>query len=240
MIDESGKPIRGSVPFTIPMRWRLDRSGAPGDAPLIVCLHGQWMTEDLFALLLQKLRSLPYNFLTPRAPYPAQLPGKKKVGASWYPYDGSRRRFLRELAITEKAILDLLASAEKEASLEPSARVILGFSQGGYTGSFVALRHSDLFDGLIVSGARVKLEVLGDEVRLAAKKGMRALICHGREDRAVPVEAAESSAAGLRAAGIETDLEYFPGGHAIGKDQISVIRNWLADRWPPPDRPGRA
>ncbi len=226
--------IRGEIPFTIPMHWRLDGKGVKADSPLVLCLHGQWMTEDLFALLLQKLHSLPFRFLTPRAPYPAQFPGKKKIGASWYPYDGNQDRFLKELAITESAIIRLLLDVERDEDLRPSARLVLGFSQGGYTGSFVALRHSDLFDALIVSGARVKTEVLGDEIAAASERGMRVMICHGSKDKAVPPVAAERSAKELIAGGVETDLHYFDTAHTIGKRQVGAIREWLVKRWNPP------
>ncbi len=189
------------------------------------------MDEDLFALLLQKLHSLPFHFLTPRAPYPAVAPGKRRIGASWYPYDGDQERFLRELAITESALVRLLGEVEREQRLKPSARAVLGFSQGGYTGSFLALRHSNLFSGLIVSGARVKIEVLGDEIAAAARRKMQVLLCHGKKDKAVPHDAADRSARGLIEGGIDTDLRYFDAGHVIGKDQIETIRDWLAGRW---------
>ena len=217
------------------MHWRLDGNGRDAGSPLVLCLHGQWMTEDLFALLLQKLHTLPYRFLTPRAPYPVEVPDRKKIGASWYPYDGDQNHFFRELAITESAILRLMRDVEHEEKLRPSARMVLGFSQGGYTGSFVALRNSDLFDALIVSGARVKTEVLGNEIAAAARRGMRTMICHGRKDKAVSPVAAEKSARYLKHAGMETELRFFESGHTIGKTQVGAIREWLAERWPPPE-----
>lgn len=238
MAKDEKKTVRGEIPFTIPMRWRLDGDAADGAAPLVLCLHGQWMNEDLFALILQKLHELPFHFLTPRAPYPIPVPGKKKIGCSWYPYDGDQERFLAELAVTEAALVRLLGDVERRQNLRPAARIVLGFSQGGYTGGFLALRRSDLFHGLVVSGARVKSEVLAGEIAAAAKRGMRALICHGRRDKAVPPSAAERSERALARSGIETELRYFDSAHRIGKEQVAVIRDWLTARWPPPANGG--
>ena len=222
--------VRGETTIPPAVAWRLD--GAPGDsaAPLVLCLHGMWMDEDFFAILLQALFDLPFRFLVPRAPFPVESRGVGRNAASWYRYDGDQEQFRSELVRTESLLLELVKRVEAEQGLAPRARVVLGFSQGGYCGSFTAVRNPDLFQGTIVSGGRVKTEVLSEEMRVAASRGFRVLLCHGRRDLAVPWEAALRSRDGLAAAGVPVDLEGFESGHSLGKRQIATIAEWLQHR----------
>jgi phospholipase/carboxylesterase len=217
---------RGEYAGPPAVRWRLDGSDDPA-APLVLCLHGMWMDEDFFAILLQRLFELPYRFLLPRAPISVVNRGVGENAASWYDYDGDQDRFRTELFRTESLLLDVMGRVEAERALKPSRRVLLGFSQGGYCGAYLALRHPELFGGLIVSGARVKTEFLADEMREAAATGFRVLLCHGERDPSVPREAAAGSRDALAAAGVGVELRTFAAGHSIGKRQIESIGEWL-------------
>lgn len=227
--DGSNKTKRGTYRVSLDVPWRVDGGADDAEAPVVLCLHGQWMEEDFFALLLQKLHGLPFHFVTLRATYPLKVPNENKIGASWYPYDGDQKRFLEELALTEGFILSGLQTAERSLGLQPRKRALLGFSQGGYCASFLAMRNPDRFHGLVVSGARVKTEALTDEMRAAAQSGMRVLLCHGERDEAVPMSAAEKSARDLTEAGVATELRTFASGHSIGRNQVRSIGEWLME-----------
>jgi predicted esterase len=224
---EARSPItRGEVAGPPAVVWRLDGSPDPA-APLVVCLHGMWMDEDFFAVLLQRLFDLPYRFLIPRAPLPVASRGLGKHAASWYDYDGDQDRFRAELLRSESLLLRVLAKVETERGLVPRGRAMLGFSQGGYCGSFVAIRHPEVFRGMIVSGARVKTEFLGAQMRAAAAAGFRVLLCHGERDPAVPREAVAGSRDALAAAGVDVELRSFDAGHSLGKRQVEACGEWL-------------
>jgi predicted esterase len=185
------------------------------------------MDEDVFALLLQKLLDRPLRFLFPRAPYPVQgLPGRRNAG-SWYDYDGNQERFRSELVRTERLILDVVRGVEAERRLAPASRFILGFSQGGYCGAWVAIRNAGFFARLIVAGARVKTEFLAGEMARAAEQDFRVLLCHGSRDVSVRPEAAERSRAALAAAGIPVECRLFEEGHSIGRRVVTAIGEWL-------------
>lgn len=223
--------IRGEMPVTLHMSWRLDGAARAPDAPLVLALHGMGMDEDSFALLLQKLFVLPCRFLLPRGPYPVEVRGeRRRIGAAWYAYDGDQERFLISMQRTESMLLELLRTVEGAQGLAPRRRYMLGFSQGGYCGSFVALRHPEVFAGTIVSGARVKTEALEAEIRAAGLRGFEALLCHGRRDAHVPLEAAERSRDGLGAGGIECELQTFDTGHSLGRAPVTAIETWLRAR----------
>lgn len=227
MKDARLAPARGSTLVTIPLHWRLDGAATDPEAPLVVALHGQGMDEDQFALLLQKLLRLPYHFLLPRAPWPFDVRAERRTGWSWYAYDGDQERFRSELARTEALLLQVVHAAEAAHQLRPRRRVLLGFSQGGYCGAVIALRHPELFHGLVVSGARVKTEILAGEMQAAAARGFPVLLCHGLRDVHVLHESAEACRDALAAAGLDVQLATFDAGHSIGRAQVDAIAAWL-------------
>jgi predicted esterase len=127
----------------------------------------------------------------------------------------------------EATVLALADDAERVQGLTPRARVVLGFSQGGYLGAWMALRRPERFHGMVVSGARVKAEWLAGEMRRAARTGFTALLCHGVRDTAVRPEAAFRSRDALAAAGVAVELRMFESGHSIGREQVAAIGAWL-------------
>lgn len=221
---------RGRSGGAQPLHWRRDGAATHVEAPVLVTLHGFRMNEDSFALLLQGLFDLPIHILSFRGPLSAEGLTGAGPGASWYDYDGDQERFRRELDRVEETLLRAIEEAESTLGLRPGVRFLLGFSQGGYCGSVVALRRVDHFRGMIISGARVKTEILTRELSAAAAAGFSALLCHGERDAAVPVEGAERGEAALLAAGLDATLARFPGGHSLGRLQITAIRAWLLPR----------
>jgi phospholipase/carboxylesterase len=227
-------PTRGTFPVEFELPWRLDGAATDPTAPLVLTLHGQGMSEDIFAILVQKLFALPCRFLLPRAPWPFEPGRERRIGWSWYPYDGDQGRFLRDLARTEAMLLGLLQHVETTQGLRPRTRIVLGFSQGGYCAGVLALRHPEFFGGLVVAGARVKSEVLGEEIPAAAARGFRVLLCHGRRDPYVPLGAAASSRDALAAGGVPVELHEFDSGHSLGRAQVATIAAWLTRHFVPP------
>lgn len=218
--------LRGRQAGAPGLHWRLDGAGGPTD-PLLLALHGYGMDEDFFAVLLQKLFPQPVHVLLPRGPKPGDMGLRVAHGASWYDYDGDQTRFRRELERVEHELLAFLAEVEAEQGLAPRARYLLGFSQGGYCGAWLAVRHPERFAGMIISGARVKTEFLEDAMPAAAARGFRALLCHGERDHSVTLEAAMRSRDGLAAGGIPAELRVFDAGHSLGRKQLAVIAEWL-------------
>lgn len=209
----------------------MEGAAVDPDAPLVVCLHGVRMNEALFARLLVRLFDLPLRFLFLRASIEAPPLTGQTHGASWYDYDGNQDAFQGALEGVEEQVRATIAAVERAEGLTPASRVLLGFSQGAYCGSVLALRHPEEFSGLIVSGARVKTEVLTEAMPRAAAAGMQVLLCHGRHDAVVPPDSAERSLAALLAAGVSTELVWFESGHSMGRRQVETIRGWLGRKF---------
>lgn len=195
--------------------------------PLVLCLHGWGMDAAWFARLLHGAMDLPATFLLPDAPHPVTRSDGPR-GFSWYDYDGDAARFIEELTRLETMLLAFLTEVERNEGLAPPARALVGFSQGGYGGAYVALRNPALFRGVAVSGARIKHEALGPALSMAAAHGMEVLACHGRRDPHVQAERARASIDALQRAGLSVQWEEFDAGHSLGRTQVATIRAWLA------------
>jgi len=229
--------IRGRQEAEPGLHWRANGEADDPSAPLVLAMHGWGMNEDFFARLIGGLFRRPLRFLLPRAPLPAPAAaaepetrsdrGGDPDGGSWYAYDGDQERFRLELERVERELLGLLRDVESAQGWTPRQRFLVGFSQGGYCGSWVALRHPELFAGMAIVGARVKTEFLAAELPVAAARGFRALLCHGEQDTSVLPEAAERSRAGLAAAGVDVELRWFAAGHSLGRAQVAAIGEWL-------------
>jgi predicted esterase len=87
------------------------------------------------------------------------------------------------------------------------------------------LLHPNLLAGAVLLRTMVPFEpetppdLSGTPVYLAA----------GRSDQMIPPESTERLAELLREAGAKVTLDWQPGGHSIGRDEIEGARAWLVD-----------
>ncbi len=176
----------------------------------------------------------PFEFSFPAGPIPSKSEGRGESGGAGTPTTGTKIDFDSELIRTEGILLDLLRDVEAAHGLRPRARFLLGFSQGGYCGAFAALRHPEVFRGMIICGARVKTEFLEDAMPKAAARDFRVLLCHGRRDTAVSFESAERGRDALRQAGIDVELAEFDAGHSLGRAQVEAAAQWIQRIVSPP------
>jgi predicted esterase len=102
----------------------------------------------------------------------------------------------------------------------------VGFSNGANIAASLLLIYPRLLAGAVLFRAMVPFEpdsapdLSGIPVYLAA----------GRSDQMVPPENTERLAQVLREAGADVTLDWQPGGHGIGPDEIQAAQNWFAKR----------
>jgi phospholipase/carboxylesterase len=114
--------------------------------------------------------------------------------------------------------------ATSEYGLDPRRLFAVGFSNGANIAASLLLLHPGLLAGAILLRAMVPFEpetspnLQGTPVYLAA----------GRSDQMIPPESTELLAELLREAGAEVTLDWQPGGHGIGRDEIEAARDWLS------------
>jgi predicted esterase len=113
-----------------------------------------------------------------------------------------------------------------EYDIDQSRLFAVGFSNGANIAASLLLAYPRLLAGAVLLRAMVPFEpdsapdLSGIPVYLAA----------GRSDQMVPPENTERLAQVLREAGADVTLDWQPGGHGIGPDEIQAAQNWFAKR----------
>jgi phospholipase/carboxylesterase len=180
------------------------------DAPTLLLLHGTGGNENDL---------LPVGgMLDERA---ALLSPRGKVLEHGMP------RFFRRLA---EGVFDELAGfverSVDEYDINQRCLFAVGFSNGANIAASLLLAYPRLLAGAVLLRAMVPfepdsaLDLSGIPVYLAA----------GRSDQMVPPENTERLAQVLREAGADVTLDWQPGGHGIGPDDIQAAQNWFAKR----------
>ena len=96
--------------------------------------------------------------------------------------------------------------------MRPSSITLLGFSQGAYLGSYIALSHPELFRGFVACCGRPKTEFCDD---LSAAKNLRVLVQTGARDTAVKPALIEKGVAPLRSAGLDVTVSSYDAAHKL-------------------------
>lgn len=146
--------------------------------------------------------------------------------------NGARRFFRRhaegvfdqeDLVNRTHELAEFVEAAASEYDFDPGGIFAVGFSNGANIAASLLLLHPGLLAGTILLRAMVPFEpeVTPDlsetPVYLAA----------GEADEMVPPENTERLAGLLREAGAEVTLDWQPGGHSIGREEIEAARDWL-------------
>lgn len=244
-------PVLGACRLTEPEKVKAGRR-----YPLVLALHGSGGGPEPLAGVFQAVGLRPGFFVcAPYGPYAVRVPDG--VGYSWYPPPAvfrdvlssgpgegdraERRRALeeREQAVSERFVLAALEAVQREHPVDPERVFLLGHSQGGGLAYALALRHPDRFHGLAVVGARLPERAATAEALKAAAGRLRVLVCHSPEDQAVPFARAEAAHRALKAAGVETRLHRYAGGHGLTGPLVREIAAWVEGRaLPRPPLPG--
>lgn len=136
----------------------------------------------------------------------------------------------REQAAAAGYVLAAIEAVSRDYPVDPERVFVLGHSEGGVLAYWLGLEHPTRFRGLIVIGSRLRASA-ASEARLKRVAGrLEVLVCHSREDRAMSYEAAESSHERLRAAGIDSRLLRYEGGHSLTVPLIKKVAEWIEAR----------
>lgn len=205
----------------------------PGDAPaggwpFVLALHGYGDSGDRLAARLGGLDALPFVRLYPSAPFDVVVgpADARRLGCSWYGYDGDQVAFRRALEKAEAALLAFVDDAVGRYGLDGTRGAVVGYSQGGYLGSFVALRARERFRALVAISCRIKVEALRDEI--ADARDYPVLAVHGERDAATRIDGQARAVDELVAAGVCARLLRHAGGHGIRRDSVNEIASFLA------------
>ena len=222
----------GIQSFSLDVPIRLYETGEKKRAkPLILYLHGFGDQISSFSDECSDLiDAIEAYHLFIQGPYPLyDRKREKRVedwGRSWYLYDGRQKQFLESLGKTSEFIRE---NVENITRNYPVTRCcMIGYSMGGYLGSYFAFMNPEIINELIVAGCRIKSEILDDNIKKI--KHIQILALHGTNDKVVDFRSQKEEIRKLSEFGIECDIKLFDLGHTFTDKLKNEIRHWLMSK----------
>ena len=123
-------------------------------------------------------------------------------------------------------LAEFVERAIDEYGIDRRRLFAVGFSNGANIAASLLLTYPRLLAGAILLRAMVPFE----PERTPDLSGTPVYLAAGRSDQMVPPENTEQLARLLREAGADVTLDWQPGGHGIGPEEVQAARNWFADR----------
>ncbi|HAA31318.1 MAG TPA: serine esterase [Cyanobacteria bacterium UBA8553] len=186
-------------------------------AGLIVCLHGFGGNSQQLAHFVPMLNLPEYQLLFPDAPY---LHSAGAGARMWY---NLRRQDYEGLAVSRQQLTDWLHSLENSTGVPLSRTILSGFSQGGAMTLDVGLTLP--LAGLVcISGFLHLTPKLTDQ-----KSFPPVLIVHGKQDRMVPLDEAQSARDKLQALGVVVKYQEFDMEHVVAPSALALMRSFVID-----------
>lgn len=226
-----------SIPFTSEVLCRLQQpeSPRPGPPPLLVVLHGQGQSAERQQRWMGAAVPAHFAAAFPDGlhPFEVRRPERKvRIGRAWYLYTpDDREAFFASLQTGSETLWSLINKAADALGADKRRIWLAGFSQGAYMTHYLALRHLDQVPGWISQAGGFREEYAGDPFPDAS--GHRVLIQHGRQDEAIGLEVAESTAELLGNHGAQVTVRHYDAGHVILPQMADDVRSWLQQHQPP-------
>ncbi|MFU8813540.1 MAG: alpha/beta hydrolase [Balneolaceae bacterium] len=223
--------MSGKASFKIEVPHQLIENGESGaKKPLIVYLHGYGQNLETFKQLNEPLLSLNAYHLFLQGPYPLyDRTHKKNVskwGRAWYLFDGNRGQFIKSLEVTSEFIQEIIDRLL--TVIEVSKICVIGFSMGGYLAGYFGLTRWKHVHEVIMSGARLKTEVLNGDFE--SIRHITFLAIHGKEDDSVASAPQKKEMDVLKENGLDARFQQIDGGHSYDKLHVQTIKEWLQQR----------
>jgi len=123
-------------------------------------------------------------------------------------------------------LAEFVERAVDEYGVDPRHLFAVGFSNGANIAASLLLLHPELLAGAVLLRAMVPFE----PETLPDLSGTPVYLAAGRSDPIVPSENTERLAELLQEAEAEVTLDWQPGGHGIGPEEIQSARDWLVKK----------
>ncbi|HEX4885936.1 MAG TPA: alpha/beta fold hydrolase [Casimicrobiaceae bacterium] len=205
-----------------------------GDAPdaAVIFLHGLGDDGHGWSDVVPALRlpaGVRVRFLFPHAPdLPVTINGGFEMPA-WYDLfdaDFDNRADLAGVRASRERIEHLI---ERERARGIAARRIVlgGFSQGGATALYTALRHEERLAGVAALSAYL-IDPAGTVVEAApANRDLPVFMAHGTQDDIVQLAWGQASRRALEAAGWNVEWHEYPIAHGAAIEEIEALGRFL-------------
>lgn len=211
-----------------------------GETPdgTVIWLHGLGADGHDFEPIVPELNldeHADIRFVFPHAPVrPVTINGGTPMRA-WYDVMNLDRTGPQdEAGIRESAAFLLqLIEREKERGIDANRIVLAGFSQGGAIAMHTAMRFPQPLAGLMALSTWMPLESTIDEEVVESSESqprdLPVLMVHGSFDPMLPIAAGQHARDIMQQAGFTVQWHEYPMAHAVCGEEITDIRQWLAD-----------
>ena len=173
---------------------------------------------------------LHVRYIFPNAPRMPVTINQGLLMRAWYDIAGFDARGQDERGIRRSAgwIGELIAR-EVERGVPAHRIVLAGFSQGGAMALFAGLRYPERLAGVMcLSGYLLLPDALEAEAS-DANRPVSIFQAHGTADPMVPPALGRGTREALEGAGYAVDYREYPMAHAVCREEIADIGDWLAD-----------
>ena len=185
----------------------------PKKAPLIILLHGTGGNAGVFGGWAGEARKRGYIVVMPQS----TGTGDAKSGNT------NGDKMPRWADVDETKIVSLAREIQRTMNGDPKRTYLGGYSNGAFHAVQYALKHPDVFSGLLCIGGGCNIAALSDDT-----KRLGAYIIHGTSDNSVPFDAGQRASEQLKKHGLEVVFRKFDGrGHDIFDEEAKAFFDWL-------------
>jgi predicted esterase len=193
--------------------YRWQPADEPDSVPVIL-LHGHTGDETVMWVVTKALPTKGM-IVAPRGLYLAS-----EGGYSWTQAIRPGRGTLDDLAPSVLALSTLIDELEREAELDRTRMILVGFSQGA------ALAFAAAGDDRLRPQGIVALAGFLPEGAQAHLSGMPVYWGHGTQDTRIPIEEARGDVERLWAAGARVEMCEADVGHRVGVECMRGLHQW--------------
>ncbi|MCP4229520.1 MAG: hypothetical protein GY771_05170 [bacterium] len=220
----NGEVIYFDAPSLLEARLQLPADFDPDKTyKLLVGLHGGAGLADEFSGVYGWFDDPDFIMVSLQGPYP-QMYGRS-MRYNWYDYGNSDTETVeRQMLAASDYVLKVIEDVR--LSYDIGDVYITGFSQGAEISYLTALKHPDVFAGIIPYTGHIPENMLTEDDYNAASN-LRVYIVHGDNDAYEPFANAERAIEILTNAGCDVEIYHFEGEHLMPPDSGPLAQEWL-------------
>jgi phospholipase/carboxylesterase len=212
----------------------IERETGTNPTHTVLWMHGLGADGSDFVPFVDELELPPtphIRFLFPHAPMRPVSINRGMVRRAWYDFDivdtdiGLHEN-MASLHDSQRAIEALIAN-EKQRGIKPENIVLAGFSQGGAMALQTGLRYPEKLAGIMALSSYLPVPQTLTAEAHPANFFTPIFMAHGETDHIIPMMFSEASRQQLRGSGYTVDWREYRMAHAVCKEEIADIGEWL-------------
>jgi phospholipase/carboxylesterase len=196
----------------------------------VIWLHGLGANGHDFVPVVPELQlpdDLPVRFVFPHAPSIPITINHNHVMPAWFDVLelGQERSFNATQLLASSAAVHALIDREIERGVAPDRILIAGFSQGGAVSLHASLTYDKPLAGLLALSTW--FPTAGVVEVHPANAGLPIFLCHGTEDKVLPLTMAQNAKKHLEELGLHPDYRTYAMAHQVCGEQIQDMAAFM-------------